>query len=123
MSFSRSPVGFACREAILFNAQSIVSSCIVQKHADDLLDPLDSLRICHRGGLVDVLVLLAILDGVIDEWGVCWRMGVDVDVESLESIRNVAGHRDCDEPVGSVVFDVHPQVLGASRIDGYLVVL
>ena len=41
-----------------------------------------------------MLVLLTVLDGVVDEWGVCWGVGVDVDVEQFDGVGDIAGHRE-----------------------------
>ena len=71
----RSSVGFACLEAILLRAQSIVlrlinRSGIVEEDANDLSDELELSWIGHGGGVIGMLVLGAIYDRVVHQWGV-----------------------------------------------------
>ena len=86
-SFMRSSVGFACREAIFF-----YGSGVVEEDADDLSDELELIWVSHWWGVVDVLVLLAIFDGMVH------KCGVDIflvfgDSESDEGILDIIGDR------------------------------
>ncbi len=58
-----------------------------------------------------MFILLAILDGMVHEWRVCWWVGFDVNVESFECVGDVVGHGEGDKSIFSVVLNIHPKIL------------